>query len=306
MNNLNAGMKHIQLLFLLLAVQPVIAQGTLSSRFEMETLPGNDTILIYRDTLTGRVGLSSRDGHLLTLAVYDEIGILDGSSSILLVTKGDFYGLLHISGRELLPPGEHYIQTAEAPGYFIISSFNGNLGVFHNGRMIIPAEYEEDISFSLRSDSSGRQWVDFIRGFQRVRRYQSIVLFDSAGRVLNSADTEGKLLFELETSGWSGYYELRDRKLRGVYHVHRGIVVPARYEYFEEVSTADGEPMYFIVERKGRYGLYDGYGEQILPAVYRFIEPIFGTNSLFQAADAEGRVIEVLPDYSIREVPDEN
>jgi hypothetical protein len=291
----------------LVGVQTAIAQGTLSAGFQMEPLPENDRVLTYRDTVTGQVGLSARDGHLLTRAVYDEIGVLDGSSSsILLVTKGDLYGLLHESGRELLPPGEHYIQAAEAPGYFIISSFNGNLGVFHDGRMIIPAEYEEDISFNLRSDSSGRQWVNFIRGFQRVRRYQSIVLFDSTGRVLNSADTEGKLLFELETSGWSGYYELRDRKLRGVYHVHRGTVVPARYDYIEEVNTADRDPFFFIVKRKGKFGLYDGYGKQILPPEYGYVEPVFDTHSLFQAADAEGHVFEVLPDYSIRPAPDEN
>jgi hypothetical protein len=273
----------------------------------METLPGNDKILIYRDTLTGRVGLSSKDGTPLTETLYDEINIIDAfTPHILQVTRGDLYGLLHESGNELLAPGEYYVGPAGVRGYFTISTFRGQFGVFYSGRMIIPTRYEEDIAFNLRSDSTGKQWVDHIRSFQSVRRRQSVVLFDSVGKVLNTPSIEGQVLYEMETSGSLGYYELRDRKLRGVYHVHRGIVVPARYEYFEEVTTADGEPMYFIVQRKGRYGLYDGYGEQVLPAVYSFIEPIFGTNSLFQAADAEGRVIEVLPDYSIREVPDEN
>lgn len=207
-------------------------------------------------TKNGLKGVLSLSGAVV-LPV--ENSVLTVSDKIILLKKGDKYGLLKTDNTFLLPLKYDLIKTISMDGGYRASNFlvklNGRYGICNNtGEMLMEAEYDNILPATYSRYSSDND------------SYRTPVIAVKNGKY--------------------GMVELKN-----MYNRASRILIPFEYEELAYLNT-----FMVIAKKKGKYGVREIYAEEtILPYEYKFINykenVLVGYKSAFEQFRIAGKTI---------------
>ncbi|MEO1652203.1 MAG: WG repeat-containing protein, partial [Bacteroidota bacterium] len=256
------------------------------SRFNVKGYPASFRTRAIRqksDVKGGKWGLMNREGNMLFPPAYDDIWNFDtaGFARVFLNRR---QGIIHQSGKEILPPiyGEIQILKLDGKTYFLMSKVKPRVGfVNYQGSVVVPLKFKsardyQENRVAVEVDSGGwtfsdeqghlihpplfLQVRDFSEGRAAVQTRSGWGYLDTLGqlsikpRYRSCGDFQEGRAWVLE-QGRFGYIDTGGR-----------LQVPA---IFKEVKSFEkGMAVVRIPEKKARYGLIDYQGNWILKPKY--------------------------------------
>lgn len=175
-----------------------------------------------------KYGIITIGGKQVTKAIYDSIETLDYKDGILKITQNEKYGLIKLNGEVVIKPEYDTIST---DGYY-----NDQTNKYENAGYIVSKKTDEGISYGYIS-YNGKTVLDC--------KYNSIK------RITNIKNDSIAYLITVE-NGKTGLYKSGQSIIKNEYD---------SIEY-------DNTNQILSIEQNGKYGVYDLYGNMILPIQY--------------------------------------
>lgn len=175
-----------------------------------------------------KYGIITTSGKQVTKAIYDSIETLDYKDGILKIKQNEKYGLIKLNGEVVL---KSEYDTISTDGYY-----NDQTSKYENAGYIVSKKSEEGTSYGYIS-YNGKTVLDC--------KYNSIK------RITNIKNDSIAYLITVE-NGKTGLYK------------NGQSIIKNEYESIEYDNTNQ----ILAIEQNGKYGVYDLYGNMILPIQY--------------------------------------
>ncbi len=175
-----------------------------------------------------KYGIITTSGKQVTKAIYDSIETLDYKDGILKIKQNEKYGLIKLNGEVVL---KSEYDTISTDGYY-----NDQTSKYENAGYIVSQKSEEGTSYGYIS-YNGKTVLDC--------KYNSIK------RITNIKNDSIAYLITVE-NGKTGLYK------------NGQSIIKNEYESIEYDNTNQ----ILAIEQNGKYGVYDLYGNMILPIQY--------------------------------------
>ncbi len=175
-----------------------------------------------------KYGIITTSGKQVTKAIYDSIETLDYKDEILKIKQNEKYGLIKLNGEVVL---KSEYDTISTDGYY-----NDQTSKYENAGYIVSQKSEEGTSYGYIS-YNGKTVLDC--------KYNSIK------RITNIKNDSIAYLITVE-NGKTGLYK------------NGQSIIKNEYESIEYDNTNQ----ILAIEQNGKYGVYDLYGNMILPIQY--------------------------------------
>lgn len=263
---------------------------------EMITIPNsNKDIFIcvenvnYEENTYNVKVLNSKDEEIFT--GYDLIEALENidnsnnmwyEDNVLKVKKGEFYGLIDFSGKEIIEPKYQEITTLKGTKNSLILKQNDKFGLSDNkGNIIIPPEYKE-----IKSIQDNYQ-----NGYIVINQENKCGIIDFTSQIIVEAQYEdikqltGDHMYVVKQDGkWKLINSKKETLIENVNDVTQiledKIIIKKDNQYgillvsgaekvkpqYEELSNLFGD--YYLAKKSGKYGIINSANGQILPFEY--------------------------------------
>lgn len=202
--------------------------------------------------------------------------------NVLKVKKGELYGLIDFSGKEILEPKYQEINALKGTKNSLIIKQNDKLGVSDNkGNVIIKPEYKE-----IKSIQENYQ-----NGYIVVNQENKYGIIDFTSQVIVENGYEdikpitGNHMYVVKQDGkWKLINSKKETLIENVNDVTQiledKIIIKKDNQYgillvsgeekikpqYEELSNMFGD--YYLVKKNGKYGIINSANEQVLPSQY--------------------------------------
>lgn len=202
--------------------------------------------------------------------------------NVLKVKKGEFYGVIDFSGKEILEPKYQEIATLKGTKNSLILKQNDKFGLSDNkGNIIIPPEYKE-----IKSIQN-----DYQNGYIVVNQENKYGIIDFNSEVIINTEYEdikqiaGSHMYVVKQDGkWKLINSKKETLIENVNDVTQiledkviikkdnkyGILLVSGEEkinpQYEELSNLFGD--YYLAKKSGKYGIINSANKQVLPFEY--------------------------------------
>lgn len=202
---------------------------------------------------------------------------------VLKVKKGDFYGLINFSGKEILKPEYQEITALLGTKNSLLLKKEDKVGLCDNkGNIIIKPEYKEikqieenyQKGYIVVNQEDKFGITDFTGKVILEAKYEEIKAVTGNSTYVVKQDRKWKVISENEETlvedGFDDITEITEDKLIYVKNKKYGILLTSKEEkikpQYEELSFLFGD--YYLAKNKGKYGVINSGNETILPFEY--------------------------------------
>lgn len=294
-------------------------------------IPFEKTALKYKKS--GKYGLLSINGKVLTEAVYDQISAISYKEGMLLVKQGDLCGVININGKNVIPVE---YESITADNYYSQDTFYKTTGfivcqksdvgyrygyINYKGQVIIPTEYTEINRVNEIQDDKNVYIVAVKDGQAGLLKNKKSILNYEYEDIIYNLDND---VFIIQRNGKQGIIDRNGNiKIGPEYEsiVFGGIYVNAQkgdefylldlngnqienQEILSKVPTKDGKH-YIVSDYNEIYKIVDENGNIVIDNNYTYIEEIennyyiVGNNKKNGIIDLTGKAVVDLKYNSI-------
>jgi hypothetical protein len=216
---------------------------------------------------------------------------------------GAKYGIIHESGKIIVPASYDYLEEIYSADSVYISSINGQYGLLHeNGKTIIEPQYTElttlydaDYLLNAKSKNGAYQLLDYT-GKVLTKTYQFITT-STSGFIVQSGGYQGMLdknfkeliptIYEDVTELESGIFHITDKYQKQWLMDIDGKKLSDKFDNIEQEYDDNYTSIGYRVTNKGKDGFIDLNYKSIIPPSYLELSKItMGCNDyLFSYAD---------------------
>lgn len=288
---------------------------------EMITIPDSkrDVFICMQDvnyeanTYTVKV-LNAKNKEIL--ANYDLVEAIENvdknnnmwyEEGVLKVKKGEFYGLVDFSGKEILAPEYQEITALSGIKNILLLKKEDKYGLCDNkGKIIIPTEYKEIKSigdnyqngYIVVNSENKYGVIDFDAKVILEAKYEEIKPVTKNYMYVVKQDGKWKVINKEEDTvledKFSDVTEILEDKIIIAKNKKYGVLLTTGEEkikpQYEELSALFGD--YYLAKNKGKYGVINSENETILP--FEYSEITYQKEGDFILANKEGVLTQEL------------
>ncbi|EDM34222.1 hypothetical protein PBAL39_17344 [Pedobacter sp. BAL39] len=222
-------------------------------------------MLIYSEQ--GKFGAYDQDGKLTIPFIYDQISVEGAGAyqnfpgNYLIVTKGQFQGVVDLKGKVVIPPA--YQQVKVCNQYFVLTSGNKTILADHNLRELLSVEGGK-ITYIDGSDEGG---IDPVPIFRIAKKAYFGLYFANNGKYYEPQFYD----IGLDHNAGSKTYDLivgERQGIKTIFDLDGNILLPASYQGYTFLTQIGDQRVQ--IRRDEKIGLYDlDTQREVIPTLYR-------------------------------------